>query len=218
MSNSKFLASCLRNIATVVQAGHGAHVSAPIINEAAEALDPAILDRPSHMVAHLRQFASWLLADGYDMRAAYADDFAAEIAEAYHVAEDAPPPIAVPAQPFIPDEAACEELLALMHTISEDLWAAGWRVGLEYDLWSAVVADGRRRSAAAVWIHQLDLSSLADAAGGWWVHHSTVGAPWAAETEGPTGAPGRRFLPIAEWVALYAGRTARLCTPPRATT
>lgn len=214
MPTNKFFAGCLRDIATLVQTGHGAHVAASTINEAAEALDPAIVDRPAHMVALLRECASWLHADGHELLASMADDLAASVADAYHVAEEAPPlvpppPIVVTAQPFIPDEAACEELLELMHTISEDLWAAGWRVGLEYDLWSAVVADGRRRSAAAVWIHQSDLASLADAAGGWWVHCSTVDAPWAAETEGPTGAPGRRFLPIAEWVALYAAEVAK---------
>lgn len=40
----------------------------------------------------------------------------------------------------------------------------------------------------------------AGCAGGWWVHCSRVGVAWSAGT-----VPGRVLMPLADWLATYAG-------------
>lgn len=75
-------------------------------------------------------------------------------------------------------EYARQALLRAMEDYSEDNWCAGWMHGLENDLWRGVL-HGKQPA----------LAELSADAGGWWV--------WSREH-------GRRFVPIAEWGAMYA--------------
>lgn len=94
---------------------------------------------------------------------------------------------------------AQDQLLAAMHSISEDAFAAGWRTDLELILWSAVAADGRHLDAAGVSEDDVrHIRDLADQARGWWVHCNTVGKDWNAGE-----VAGREFVPIRTWLAMY---------------
>ena len=74
-----------------------------------------------------------------------------------------------------------------MQELSERYYCAGWRVGLEYDLW-ALVCGGIR----AMGLEEpneaeiIELRRLSEAAGGWW--------KWDAER-------GTIFLTLEEWGA-----------------
>lgn len=78
-------------------------------------------------------------------------------------------------------------LLDLMHQISEDEWAAGWRDDLEFLLWYRVTGGHG-------WGTTPRLAEQAKAAGGWWIH-STAPAD-----------RGRRFVQSAEWLEMVRQR------------
>ena len=103
-----------------------------------------------------------------------------------------------------PHSADARALLKLVHETSEDLWAAGWRSGLEFILWSAVEDDGQVPRAAEVpRALAEELAELSDRAGGWWVH--------CDDREWHEGdVPGRFFLTLADWRARYAGRPTNI--------
>ena len=66
------------------------------------------------------------------------------------------------------DEAVLRRaLLRLMHQISRDVWSAGWKIGLEYDLWAAI--HGEKPSYPISEEERCDLKELAQACGGWWM-------------------------------------------------
>lgn len=88
-----------------------------------------------------------------------------------------------------PDQAAALELRSLMSQISEDHYAAGWLMGLEFSLW-------RRIFETPEHIFGFSTLSLADRSKlieltyrcqGWWVY----------------GKNGREFLTYDEWLPLY---------------
>ena len=101
-----------------------------------------------------------------------------------------------------PSSHEAQELLAAMHRISEDLFAAGWRDGLESILWSATEDDLRVPLAGGVAPGDAgELAALSENAGGWWIHCSLVGRAWESGD-----APGRVFLSLADWRVMYARR------------
>jgi hypothetical protein len=82
-------------------------------------------------------------------------------------------------------ELAKETLETFMSDISEDHYAAGWNMGLEYDLWSMVRGGSRHYGMGTVTEADVaKLKQLADEAGGWWKCDE--------------------FVPIAEWRVEYA--------------
>ena len=93
-------------------------------------------------------------------------------------------------------EHAMMALPELMSNISEDCWCAGWLNGLEYDLW--VVAKHGPSSYPygqdVISPEQVEqLRRLSEDCGGWFVFNDDV---WY----------GRRFVPLAEWEALFQAR------------
>ena len=89
-------------------------------------------------------------------------------------------------------------LRVYMEQLSENLWCAGWLMGLEFDLW--IWVERRRAGLGAPeaqgfgppkgWELDADtLAWLADQAGGWW--------RWPEEGPGPV------FVGMEEWVARY---------------
>lgn len=78
-----------------------------------------------------------------------------------------------------------QALLDLMRYYSEEVWAAAWSSGLEYDLWRC--ASGRSRRIT--WQESEGLSELARLAGGWWVSEG-IGTPV--------------FLPMDGWLTRFA--------------
>jgi len=85
----------------------------------------------------------------------------------------------------LPTEARlCAGLLArFMSDLSEDYWAAGWLVGLEFELWSAVREDATRIGPA----NAARLRYLSSKCGGWIVWDET----------------GLRYVPLDEWRERY---------------
>lgn len=96
---------------------------------------------------------------------------------------------------------AARALRVYMEKLSEDLWCAGWLIGLKHDLWTWVE---RRRASLDLpggaggfgppkeWELDADaLAWLAEQAGGWW--------RWPEEGPGPV------FVGMEEWRELYQG-------------
>jgi hypothetical protein len=85
---------------------------------------------------------------------------------------------------------ARELLQALMTYISEEQFAAGWLIDLEYLLWGELQKPPQRRKRGARTVllafEREALKFLAQAAGGWWTFE--------------------RFVPMKRWLALYARR------------
>ncbi len=92
---------------------------------------------------------------------------------------------------------AQQTLLVYMRYLSEEIWAAGWLMGIEYELWEWVA---RRRNgtepASKFELANLPdieaLSWLAEQAGGWW--------HWDEAAKGP------KFAPLNEWLEIYRNR------------
>ncbi len=81
----------------------------------------------------------------------------------------------------------------LMGFISEDLYCAGWLIGLEFTLWGMVQGDEREFGMGEVSVEQVEkLRQYADRCGGWW--------RWS------DGA-GEVFVPKDEWLEIYQRRT-----------
>lgn len=88
-------------------------------------------------------------------------------------------------------------LLVYMRHLSEENWAAGWLIGLEFTLWDWVL---RRRSNAepsseferANVPDTEVLSWLSELAGGWWHWDEGVHEP--------------KFVPLGEWVEINRNR------------
>jgi hypothetical protein len=87
-------------------------------------------------------------------------------------------------------EGAAIGLLALMQGISEELWCAGWLIGLERSLWAARnSAEPVRFGNGAITSRQCRLlADLSEEAGGWWTY----------------GDDGAAFVRTEEWVARLA--------------
>lgn len=90
------------------------------------------------------------------------------------------------------DTPEAEALLDAMHAYADEV-CAGWLTDMEFYLWSAVVRDGKYASDHP---RAPLLRMLSEAAGGWWVHCTTLGTP---REDG-----SRRFLTRAEWEPIYA--------------
>jgi hypothetical protein len=82
------------------------------------------------------------------------------------------------------ESVSSELLLHLMEDISEEVWAAGWLIGLEFILWRNID-------------QYPELKRLSDLCGGWWV--------WDGSTEN-----WRRFVPMAEWIEIYKKGEAKV--------
>lgn len=79
-------------------------------------------------------------------------------------------------------------LLGKMEEISEDLWCAGWLIGLEFSLWRAVTDGPFDYGLGRISQEDCDLlKSLSDDAGGWW--RLDINS-------------GRTFTPMNEWLQL----------------
>lgn len=89
-------------------------------------------------------------------------------------------------------------LLVYMRHLSEENWAAGWLMDLEYTLWDWV-ARWRSRSEPASEFERANradievLSWLAEQAGGWWHRDATT-------------SRGPKFVPLTEWLEIYRNR------------
>ena len=87
-------------------------------------------------------------------------------------------------------------LAALMSSLSEDLWCAGWLTGTERTLWNMVQGGTREWGMGEVSQRQVDLLRLlSDEAEGWIIY----------------GDDGPQFVPIDEWKAT---NLLRLSQPP----
>ncbi len=80
----------------------------------------------------------------------------------------------------------------LMSDLSEDYWAAGWLVDLEFELWQAVGGSKKWISDAEV----AQLRYLSKTCGGWIVFHES--------------SPYRRYVPLANWLQQYEVWSKRL--------
>lgn len=91
-------------------------------------------------------------------------------------------------------------LLVYMRHLSEENWAAGWLMDLEYTLWDWVLR-WRSRSEPASEFERVNvpdtevLSWLSEQAGGWW--------HWDEAAKEP------KFVPLNEWVDIYRNRPER---------
>jgi hypothetical protein len=90
-----------------------------------------------------------------------------------------------------PDIAAAEKLVYLMSEISEEYYAAGWLMGLEYTLWHIIFEDptmhfgGRPLTLAEIG----ELLELTTRCQGWWI--------WSKNRS------GLQFLTYDEWLPMY---------------
>lgn len=92
-----------------------------------------------------------------------------------------------------------EALYQLMSDISEDCYCAGWMMGLELAIWGALQDGDRTYGMGEMDAEQLEqCRTLANEIDGWIV--------WVDDDDIP-GLPscewGPRFLPMADWLALY---------------
>jgi len=85
-----------------------------------------------------------------------------------------------------------------MRRLSEENWAAGWLMDLEYALWNWVARwrNGSEPASEFERANQADvevLSWLTEQAGGWW--------HWDEVTKEP------KFVPLSEWLKIYRNRS-----------
>lgn len=90
----------------------------------------------------------------------------------------------------IPSPLAERLLLGMVRTHSEDMWAAGWYMGIEFILWRQSRNDYEPGHCRVC-----DIRALAEAMGRWPV--------WFDDDDEPT------TVPIAEFEALYERRERR---------
>lgn len=85
-----------------------------------------------------------------------------------------------------PCDVAANALAALMSSLSEDLWCAGWLAGTEQRLWQMVQGGPREWGMGEVTHRQVDLLRLlSEEAEGWIIY----------------GTNGPHFVPIDQWKA-----------------
>lgn len=86
-----------------------------------------------------------------------------------------------------PDVKAAHELVNLMGDISEDQYAAGWLINLEYSLFSAAFEGTTFGFGISIkdWGKLIELSHRCD---GWWVYDL---------------GKGRKFVRLQEWLEMY---------------
>lgn len=94
-------------------------------------------------------------------------------------------------------ESARRALLVYMRHLSEENWAAGWLIELEFTLWDWVLRWRSNTEPSSEFertnIPDTEvLSWLAEQAGGWW--------HWDETTKEP------EFVPLDEWVKIYRNR------------
>lgn len=89
------------------------------------------------------------------------------------------------------DVAAARELRSLMSEISEDYYAAGWLVGLEFSLWHIVFEDNAQHFGfGPISFKEIGkLIELTQRCQGWWI--------WSDEDG------GCKFLNYDEWLPIY---------------
>jgi hypothetical protein len=98
-----------------------------------------------------------------------------------------------------PDAEAALELRSLMSDISEDHYAAGWLIGLEFDLWRLIfeAPENTFGFSTLSFESRSKLIELTYRCKGWWIHSDTYG--------------GRKFLTYDEWLPMYQkGRNASM--------
>jgi hypothetical protein len=96
------------------------------------------------------------------------------------------------------EDAAAAGLLALMTSISEGEWCAGWLRDIEFDLWErAQSATGPGQDPRTGERQSYLLKLLAEECGGWWRWDDAAGAPvfvtddaWRALVRRRNGEPG----------------------------
>ncbi len=96
-----------------------------------------------------------------------------------------------------------QELADLMQEISEDCYCAGWISGLEYALWSFVLYPSGPRNYGQRGVSLADierLDKLSQEIGGW-IH-------WLDSEEAPHQDWGEYFIPMDQWIEMYAKHTA----------
>jgi hypothetical protein len=96
-----------------------------------------------------------------------------------------------------PDRGAAVELLNLMNDISEDHYAAGWMVGLEYNLWSLAFEnpEGNLGFSELSLRNRGRLIELTHRCQGWWIWSDDHG--------------GRKFLSYNDWLSMYQRWTGK---------
>jgi len=95
------------------------------------------------------------------------------------------------------DDSAAYRLRNLMGDISEDHYAAGWLIGLEYMLFGAVYADdhfGGFQDGLS-FEEKKELLTLSQRCQGWWM--------WS------DGHGGREFVPFDRWFKIYQAHMER---------
>lgn len=88
------------------------------------------------------------------------------------------------------DQTAAHRLRNLMEELSEDHYAAGWLIGLEYRLFSAAYADEAFGDGLSH-DERSQLITLSQRCQGWWTFELKT---------------GRKFLPLDEWLKIYEER------------
>lgn len=96
------------------------------------------------------------------------------------------------------------ELAYLMSEISEDHWAAGWMHYNEYALWAMVIDPTKRRYGMRdVPENQVArLKVLSEQIGGWIAYRVDPFSPGADIQK------GEEFIPMAEWLEIFAKHEA----------
>ena len=90
-----------------------------------------------------------------------------------------------------------KRLLSLMREISQDHFLAGWMMGLEYDLWRAVLQYPKPYESSFIPIEEEDVAELKDLA--------EELQEWGIR-EG--GDARERLIPLAEWKQMFATHEA----------
>lgn len=90
-----------------------------------------------------------------------------------------------------PDLAAARELRALMSEVSEDHYAAGWLVNLEFILWRLIFENTEEGFGFGPlsFENRSRLIELTHRCQGWWIYSASIS--------------GRKFLTYDEWLPLY---------------
>jgi hypothetical protein len=92
------------------------------------------------------------------------------------------------------------ELYQVMSDISEDCYCAGWLIGNEYTIWSAIQSGDHRYGLAEIEPEQLEQCRiLSEELGGWIV--------WADDETDPVlprDMWGPKFVSMSEWLEMFA--------------